>query len=92
MSREAVASFISRVMEDEGFRKQLEANPDATLAKFDLTPEEITAIKSADPAKLEDLGVDARVTKTTLLPQAESTVMGSASFYQLLANLWSKKS
>jgi hypothetical protein len=50
-------------MEDEGFRNQLKASPEATLAQFDLTPDEIAAIKSADPSKIQELGVDERVSK-----------------------------
>ncbi|MGH8248611.1 MAG: Os1348 family NHLP clan protein [Gammaproteobacteria bacterium] len=63
MSRQGVAAFLTRVMEDEGFRNQLKASPDATLAQFDLTPDEVTAIKSADPSKIQELGVDERVSK-----------------------------
>lgn len=74
MSREGVATFLTRVMEDEGFQKQLKANPDATLAQFDLTPEEVSAIKSADPAKIEELGVDERVSKVFQAPQALGTL------------------
>lgn len=64
MSREGVAAFLVRVMEDEGFRNELKASPEATLAQFDLTPDEVAAIKSADPAKIQELGVDERVSKT----------------------------
>lgn len=64
MSRAGVATFLTRVMEDEAFRNQLKASPDATLAQFDLTPEEVAAIKSADPSKIHELGVDERVSKT----------------------------
>lgn len=96
MSREGVVSFVTRAMEDEAFRAQLKANPDATLAQFDLTAEEIAAIKSADPAKLEDLGVDERVTKTASPYQVMSSpvdVLGSGtSLAQLLSNIFTPKS
>ncbi|MGH2452358.1 MAG: Os1348 family NHLP clan protein [bacterium] len=90
MSREGLVSFVTRVMADEDFRSQLEANPDATLAQFDLTAEEIAAIKNADSAKLEQLGVDERVTKTSpWLPQP----MGSGpTLYTLLNNIFPKTS
>ncbi len=96
MSREGVVNFVTRVMEDEGFRSNLQANPDATLAQFDLTAEEIAAIKSADPAKLEHLGVDERVTKTSILtPQPMSAggadmLASSTTLYQLLNTLFKK--
>jgi hypothetical protein len=74
MSREGVASFLVKVMEDEGFRSQLKASPEATLAQFDLTADEIAAIKSADPSKIQELGVDERVSKVAavdkLMPDA----------------------
>lgn len=89
MSHEGVVNFVTRVMEDEGFRAKLQANPDATLAQFDLTAEEIAAIKSADPAKLEDLGVDERVTKTTIMATAAQSE--SLSIAQLLHKLFLTK-
>lgn len=81
MSREGVASFLVKVMEDEGFRTQLKASPEATLAQFDLTPEEIAAIKSADPSKIQELGVDERVSKIAVadkLMSYDAASMGSA--------------
>lgn len=93
MSREGVAAFLTRVMEDEGFRTQLQANPDATLAQFDLTPEEIAAIKSADPSKLEDLGVDERVSKTAGYPTADSVIQPlSSTVFQVLNSIFGKVS
>jgi len=73
MSREGLVHFITRAMEDEGFRAEVKANPDAALAQFDLTVEEIAAIKSGDRSKLQDLGIDERVSK---LAAAESLVTG----------------
>ncbi len=73
MSREGLVHFITRAMEDESFRAQVKANPDAALAQFDLTVEEIAAIKSGDRSKLQDLGVDERVSK---LAAAQSLVPG----------------
>ena len=55
-------------MEDEGFRNQLKASPEATLAQFDLTPDEVAAIKSADPSKIQELGVGSPSTMSTLNP------------------------
>ena len=82
MSREGVATFLMRVMEDEGFRNQLKASPEATLAQFDLTPDEVAAIKSADPSKIQELGVDERVSKAAAgadkLYMQDAADMGSA--------------
>lgn len=77
MSREGLVSFVTRVMADEAFRSELKANPDATLAQFELTAEEIAAIKSADPGKLERVGVDERVTKTAWMPSEMSVSTGA---------------
>ncbi len=81
MSREGVGMFLTRIMEDEAFRDQVKANPDATLAQFDLTPDEVSAIKSADASKLQELGVDERVSKAVTpdkLIYWDSTQMGSS--------------
>lgn len=82
MSREGVASFLMRVMEDEGFRNQLKASPESTLAQFDLTPDEVAAIKSADPSKIQELGVDERVSKAASaadkLYMQDAATLGSA--------------
>lgn len=73
MSREGLVHFITRAMEDESFRAEVKANPDAALAQFDLTVEEIAAIKSGDRSKLQDLGIDERVSK---IASMESVVPG----------------
>lgn len=97
MSREGLVNFVSRVMADEGFRTQLKASPDATLAHFDLTAEEIAAIKSADPGKLEQAGVDERVTKMSFMPVEMSTSTGidalasSTTLYQVLRGIFLPK-
>ncbi|MGH2349872.1 MAG: Os1348 family NHLP clan protein [bacterium] len=79
MSREGVATFLTRVMQDEGFRTQLKANPDATLAQFDLTPDEVAAIRSADPAKLQELDIDERVSKAAAIEMGSSAAGSVAS-------------
>lgn len=76
MSRAGVAEFLTRVLDDEAFRNQLRTSPDATLAQFDLTPDEMAAIKSADPAKIQELGVDERVSKAA---SAERYVLTDAT-------------
>ena len=76
MSREGLVHFITRAMEDEGFRAEVKANPDAALAQFDLTVEEVAAIKSGDRSKLQDLGIDERVSK---IASVESLVQFSSA-------------
>ena len=73
MSHEGVVKLVTRALEDEGFRAQIKANPDAALAQFDLTPDEIAAIKSGDRTWLGDVAMDERVSKlaaSTLMPQS----------------------
>ncbi len=95
MSREGLVSFVTRVMADEAFRSELKAKPDATLAQFDLTAEEIAAIKSADPAKLEKAGLDERVTKTSYMPVEMSVgvnpLASSTTLYQVLSGIFVPK-
>lgn len=68
MSKSGVEAVVNKAMADESFRKQLQTNPDAALAGFDLTHEEKTAIKSGDSQKLRELGVDERISKQVPFP------------------------
>ena len=73
MSRESVVQLITRALGDEKFVAEIKANPDAVLAQYDLTAEETAAIKSGNAAKLQEMGIDERVSKLstpTVLPQA----------------------
>jgi len=82
MSREGVAAFLTRVMEDKTFQEQVKANPDATLAQFDLTPDEVAAIRSGDPAKLQELDIDERVSKAAAIEMG-SSVASNTSYWWL---------
>ncbi len=76
MSKAGVQAVVNK-MSDETFRKKLKENPSAALSGFDLTPEEINALKSGDKTKLQQLGVDDRISKVVAdmfipnLPTAE---------------------
>jgi restriction endonuclease Mrr len=65
VSKAGLEKVVS-AMADESFRKRVRENPDAALAAYDLTPEEKAAIKSGNAAKLRELGVDERITKSVL--------------------------
>lgn len=67
MSKAGVEALVNKAMADETFRRQLKENPDAALRGFDLTPEEIAAIKSRDATRLAQLGVDERISKNVIL-------------------------
>ncbi|MFN2625856.1 MAG: Os1348 family NHLP clan protein, partial [Mycobacteriales bacterium] len=45
------------------FRRQLQSDPAAALRGFNLTPDEVAAIRSGDSGKLMSLGVDQRMSK-----------------------------
>ena len=64
MSKAGLDSLVQKAMADESFRKQIKENPDTALAGYDLTAEEKAAIKSGNAAKLRELGVDERITKS----------------------------
>jgi hypothetical protein len=66
---EKLREVVERASTDAAFRTQLQINPEAALAGYGLTAEEKAALMSGDPGKLNELGVDARVTK-----QATSTL------------------
>jgi hypothetical protein len=67
MSKAALEALTQKAMSDESFRQQLKSNPDAALAGYDLTAEEKAAIKSGNAAKLRELGVDERITKSAFI-------------------------
>jgi hypothetical protein len=60
---ETLSKVLDRASTDAAFRTLLRSNPDAALAGYDLTAEEKAALMSGDERQLQDLGVDARITK-----------------------------
>lgn len=82
MSRESVVQLITRALGDEKFVAEIKANPDAVLAQYDLTAEETAAIKNGNAAKLQEMGIDERVSKLSTPVVTQSlvpTVMPSSS-------------
>lgn len=67
MSKAGLEKLVQTAMADESFRRKIKENPEAALAGYDLTPEEKAAIKSGNTAKLRELGVDERITKSTVI-------------------------
>ncbi len=66
MSKAGVEKLVQTAMSDEAFRRKIKENPEVALAGYDLTPEEKAAIKSGNAAKLRELGVDERITKSVI--------------------------
>jgi hypothetical protein len=63
MSREALIQVVERMTVDSAFRSQLEGDPTSALTGYELTGDERAALLSRDSAKLQALGLDARITK-----------------------------
>ena len=63
MASKNLGAVIQRAISDGAFRRQLQSDPAAALRGFNLTPNEIAAIRSGDASKLTALGVDQRVSK-----------------------------
>ena len=63
MSQEMLTKIVERLSTDASYREQLASNPEAALKGYDLTAEERAALMSGDSAKLESMGVDARLSK-----------------------------
>lgn len=73
MTTEEVHKVIRRAVTDEAFRNLLFNSPDQALSEFDLTTEEIGALRALDR---ESLGVgagelEARISKSLLIPGGE---------------------
>jgi hypothetical protein len=70
MSKEALNEIVERALDDLTFREELSMNPDAVLARYDLTESERQALMASDPLKLADVGVEPRLTKRVTAPGA----------------------
>jgi hypothetical protein len=53
MSREALEAIIGKAVLDTEFREALFANPDEVLAGYDLSEEEVAALKAIDAEAME---------------------------------------
>jgi hypothetical protein len=53
MSKEAVEAIIGKALLDTELRKALFANPDEVLAAYDLSEEEVAALKAIDAEAME---------------------------------------
>jgi hypothetical protein len=52
---------LDRAAKDPGFNQRVREDPEGTLGRFDLTPEEIAALTSGDPDLLRAVGLDERI-------------------------------
>jgi hypothetical protein len=65
MSKQAVQEVIGKAVTDSEFREALFANPDEALAGYQLTEDEIVALKSVDAETMESFAgsLDERISK-----------------------------
>lgn len=58
MSVHVMKEIIFVAMGDETFRHQLVFEPDDSLSKFDLTAEELKAMRTGDKKKMVEMGLE----------------------------------
>ncbi len=63
MSKRGLIQVLERALNNESFREQLNTNFDAAVRGYDLTADEIAALKKGDEATLRAMGVDERLSK-----------------------------
>ena len=64
MPSPAFEALFDRVFTDEAFVQKLQTEHEKALAEYELTADEREALLSLDPARVEALGVDERVSKS----------------------------
>ena len=70
MSKEAVEAIVGKAVLDAEFRQALFAEPDETLAGYDLSEQEVAALKAIDYETMESFAgtLDERISKMVLFP------------------------
>ena len=67
MTKQALLGVVQRSINDGAFRRQLATDASGALRDYDLTADEIGALRSRDAAKLASFGVDVRMSKVFTL-------------------------
>jgi len=67
MSKQALLGVVQRSINDGAFRRQLATDASGALRDYDLTVDEVAALRSRDAAKLASFGVDVRMSKVFAL-------------------------
>jgi len=70
MSKEALAKVVQRAISDAGFRRQLSSDPAGALRGFNLSADEVSALRTGDAGRLSTLGIDQRMSKSFALAGA----------------------
>ncbi|MDP9251647.1 MAG: Os1348 family NHLP clan protein [Chloroflexota bacterium] len=79
MSKEALAKVVQRAISDAAFRRQLNSDPAGALRGFDLSADEMSAIRTGDAGRLTTLGVDQRMSKAYGLGGGIASTRSAAS-------------
>jgi hypothetical protein len=71
MSKEAVETIIGRAVLDTELREALFANPDEVLAGYDLSEQEVAALKAIDAEAMESFAgtLDEAFSELTIAPK-----------------------
>ena len=77
MSKEALAKVVQRAISDAGFRRQLNSDPAGALRGFDLSADEVSALRMGDAGRLSTLGIDQRMSKSFALAGAAAATRSS---------------
>ena len=67
MTKEALAKVVQRAISDAGFRRQLNSDPAGALRGFDLSADELSALRTGNAGRLATLGVDQRMSKAFVI-------------------------
>ena len=67
MTREALAKVIQLAIGDASFRRQLSSDTAGALRGFDLSTDEVSALRAGDAGRLSSLGVDQRMSRAFAL-------------------------
>jgi hypothetical protein len=76
MSTEALTKVVQRSISDTVFRRQLATDATNALRPYDLTADEVSALRSRDAGRLTAFGVDMRLSKVFTI---DPGMLGSAS-------------
>lgn len=79
MSKEALAKVVQRAISDAGFRRQLNSDPAGALRGFDLSADELSALRTGNAGRLSSLGVDQRMSKAFAIGGAAAATRMSQS-------------
>ena len=62
MSKAELQRFLQDVAADPNLRRAFDENPAAAIGGYEISPDEMGALKSRDPARLKKVGVEEGLT------------------------------